>query len=179
MVTFNPPAVPNFPAGYGPTQMDFYGWWYQTASFLQNRVVLRASQAVSATSLPDSGAATTIEFDTIAEDPYSGWDGSTFLWTPPAGYSGWYQATLTVRTATVATDVDVRALLAGTYNFNLSTVMGSTNGAGAEGTFIVYLVGGQDTIGGAAELLNSGSAVDTGLAAGGQSTFELVFISQS
>jgi hypothetical protein len=179
VTTYNPPAVPSFPAGYGPQALDFYNWWYQTAGFLQTRVVLRASQTVSATSLPDSGAATTIEFDTIAEDPYSGWDSGTFLWTPPAGYSGWYQATLCVRTATVAGDVDVRALLAGTYNINLSTVMGSTSGAGVEGTFPVYLVGGQDTIGGAAELLNSGAAVNTNLTAGQQSTFELVWISQS
>jgi hypothetical protein len=179
VTTYSPPSVPVFPAGYGPQALDFYNWWYQTAGFLQTGVVFRASQATTATSLPDSGAATTIEFDTVAEDPYSGWDSGTYLWTPPAGYSGWYQATLTVRTADVGTDVDLRALLAGTYDINLSTVMGATTGGGCEGTFIVYLVGGQDTVGGAAELLNSGSAVDTSIASGRQSTLELVLVSQS
>lgn len=179
MAIYNAPSVPVFPAGYGPQALDFYNWWYQTAAFLQNKVVLRVSQTTTPTSLPDSGAATTIGFDTVAEDPYSGWDSGTHLWTPPAGYSGWYQATLTVRTGDVGTDVDLRALLAGTYTNALATTMTAPTGGGVEGTFIVYLVGGQDTIGGAAELLNSGSAVDTGLAAGGQSTFELVFISQS
>ena len=83
-----------------------------------------ASQTTTATSLPDSGAATTIGFDTVAEDPYSGWDSGTFLWTPPAGYSGWYQATLTVRTVTVAANVNLRPLLAGTYGQALATPPG-------------------------------------------------------
>ena len=179
MATYNAPSVPVFNAGYGPEAADFDTWWYQTASFLQNRVVFRASQTTTATSLPDDGDATTIEFDTVAEDPYSGWDGSTFLWTPPTGYSGWYQATLLIRTADVAANVDLRPLLTGTYSYQLSTVMGATFGAGVSGTYVVYLVGGQDTIGGACQLLNSSANVDTSTTSGQQSTFELVFISQS
>ena len=179
MATYDAPSVPSFPAGYGPTQTDFNNWWYQTAAFLQNRVVFRASQTTTATSLPDSGAATTIGFDTVLEDPYSGWDGSTFLWTPPAGYSGWYQASLTVRTADVAVNVDLRPLLAGTYGFQMACVMGATFGAGVSGTYVVYLVGGQDTIGGACQLLNSSANVDTSTTSGQQSTFELVWVSQS
>ena len=180
MATYNAPAVPVFSAGYGPQASDFNSWWMQTASFLQNRVVFRASQTTTATSLPDSGAATTIGFDDVLEDPYSGWDSGTYLWTPPAGYSGWYQATLTVRTVTLANNVDLQPLLAGTYDYALCRLMGSSdNGAGAQGSAIVYLVGGQDTIGGACKLLNSGAAVDTDLTAGQQSTLELVWISQS
>ena len=179
MTTYSAPSVPVFPAGYGPGAGDFNTWWYQTAAFLGTRVVFRASQTTTATSLPDSGAATTIGFDTVAEDPYAGWDSGTYLWTPPAGYSGWYQATVLVRTADVAANVDLRPLLAGTYAYQLSCVMGATFGAGASGTYIVYLVGGQDTIGGACQLLNSGAAVDTSLTAGQQSALELVFISQS
>jgi hypothetical protein len=180
VATYGPPSVPVFSAGYGPLAQDFYNWWFQNASFFQNRVVFRASQTTTATSLPDSGAATTIGFDTVAEDPYSGWDSGTYLWTPPSGYSGWYQATLTVRTVTLADNVDLRPVLAGTYSYTLACVMGSSsNGAGAGCTFITYLVGGQDTIGGACELLNSGSAVNTSLTAGQQSAFELVWISQS
>ena len=180
MATYGPPAVPVFNAGYGPQAADFNTWWYQTASFLQYGVVLRATQTTTATSLPDSGAATTIGFDDVLEDPYSGWDSGTFLWTPPAGYSGWYQATLTVRTVEVAANVNLRPLLAGTYGQALATAMGAdTSGAGVSGTFVVYLVGGQDTIGGACELLNSGSAKNTSLTSGQQSTLELVWVSQS
>lgn len=180
MTTWAAPSVPVFPAGYGPAQSDLDTWIYQTFGFLQTRVVFRASQTATATSLPDTGAAATIQFDTVAEDPYSGWDGSTHLWTPPEGYSGWYQATLLVRTVTLADNVDLRPLLAGTYGYQLSCVMGaSAYGAGASGTFIVYLVGGQDAIGGACELLNSGSAVNTSLTSGQQSALELVWLSQS
>jgi hypothetical protein len=180
VATYNPPSVPAFPAGYGPTQLDFDNWWYQTAAFLQNRVVFRATQTTTATSLPDSGASTLIHFDDVLEDPYSGWDSGTWMWTPPAGYSGWYQATLLVRTVAVGADVDLRPILAGTYGQALATAQGTTAfGAGVSGTFTVYLVGGQDTIGGACELLNSGSAVNTSLTAGQQSALELVWISQS
>lgn len=180
MTTWPAPSVPVFPAGYGPTQTDLDNWWYNVAGFLQQGVVFRASQTSAATSLPDSGASTLIHFDTVAEDPYSGWDDSTYLWTPPAGYSGWYQATLLVRTAEVGADVDLRPLLAGTYGQALATAQGTTGfGAGVSGTYAVYLVGGQDTIGGACELLNSSANVDTSTTAGQVSTFELVWLSQS
>ena len=180
MATYGPPAVPVFNAGAGPSAAGLNTRWYQNAAFLQNKVVFRASQTTTATSLPDSSVATTIGFDTVAEDPYSGWDSGTFLWTPPAGYSGWYQATLTIRTVTLANNTDLRPLLAGTYAYTLACVMGSSsNGAGAEGTFTVYLVGGQDSVGGACQLLNSGAAKNTSLTAGQQSAFELVWVSQS
>jgi hypothetical protein len=180
VTTYPPPSVPVFNAGYGPTQTDLDNWWYNVAGFLQTGVVFRATQTTTATSLPDSGASTLIHFDDVLEDPYSGWDGSTWMWTPPAGYSGWYQATLTVRTVAVGADVDLRPILAGTYGQALATAQGTTAfGAGLSGSFIVYLVGGQDTIGGACELLNSGSAVNTSLTAGQRSTLELVLVSQS
>lgn len=180
MTTWPAPSVPVFSAGYGPSQADFDNWWYNVAGFLQNRVVFRATQTTTATSLPDSGASTVIHFDDVLEDPYSGWDGSTYMWTPPAGYSGWYQVTLLVRTAEVAANVNLRPILAGTYGQALATAMGAdTSGAGVSGTFTVYLVGGQDTIGGACELLNSGSAVNTSLTSGQRSALELVWLSQS
>ena len=69
MTTWPAPSVPVFPAGYGPTQTDLDNWWYNVAGFLQTGVVFRASQTTTATSLPDSGAATTIGFDDVLEDP--------------------------------------------------------------------------------------------------------------
>lgn len=180
MVTFNAPVVPVFPAGFGPQATDFSTWWYQTASFLQNGVVLRVDQESAATSLPSTGATTTIAFDTVLEDPYSGWSASTHLWTPPAGYSGWYQVTLTVRTVTLANLVDLRPALVGTTTYNLTTVQGNSNaGAGCSATFVVPLIGGQDSVGGACQLLNSGANINTSLTAGQRSTMEIVFVSQS
>jgi hypothetical protein len=180
MTVYEPPSVPVFNAGYGPQATDFNTWWMQTAGFLSTRVVLRVAQETAATSLPDSGAATLIHYDTVLEDPYDGWDGSTYLWTPPAGYSGFYQATLTIRTDGVANLVALRPVLAGTFSYTLACVQGQSNaGAGVCATFTTYLVGGQDTIGGACELLNSGAAVNTDITAGQNSTLELVWISQS
>jgi hypothetical protein len=172
--------VPVFNAGYGYLANDFNSLWMNTAGFLQNKVVLRVSQTTTATTLPDTGAVTTIAFDNVIEDPYSGWSASTHLWTPPAGYSGFYQATITIRTVTLANLVDLRPALAGTYTYNLTTVQGNSNaGAGACATFGAYLIGGQDTIGAACQLLNSGSNVNTSLTAGQQSTFELIWLSQT
>lgn len=179
-MTFPAPFVPTFPAGFGPQATDFQNWIYGTMGFLSTRVVLRVAQETAATSLPDSGAATLIHYDTVLEDPYDGWDGSTYLWTPPAGYSGFYQATLTIRTAEVANLVALRPVLAGTFSYTLACVQGQSNaGAGVCATFTTYLVGGQGTIGGACELLNSGAAVNTDITAGQNSTFELVWVSQS
>jgi len=180
MATYNTPVTPVFNAGYGPYASDFNTWIYQTFSFFQNKVVLRVSQTTTATSLPDSGAVTTIAYDTVLEDPYSGWNASTHLWTPPSGYSGWYQATITIRTVTLSNLVMLRPVFAGTYSYALTTVQGNSNaGAGVSATFTVYLVGGQDTLGAACSLLNSGSAVNTSLTAGQESTLEIIYLSQT
>jgi hypothetical protein len=180
MATYNAPAVPVFAAGTTPTEAVMDSLWYQFAAFAQNGVVLRVSQTTTATTLPDTAAVTTIAYDNVIEDPYSGWNASTHLWTPPAGYDGWYQATITIRTVTLASLVDLRPALAGTYTYNLTTVQGNSNaGAGVCATMIVYLVGGQDTLGAACQLINSGVNVNTSLTAGQQSTLEIVWRSQS
>jgi hypothetical protein len=182
MATWNAPAVPVFPAGYCPQQADFSTWWYQVAGFLQNKVVARVSQATTATSLPSSGAVTVIGFDTVAEDPYSGWNATSHEWAPPAGYSGWYQVTLTVRTAPM-TGVDLYTYMVQTSSGGQTPAVGvqgaSNVGAGASGTWTVYLTGGQDAVQGAAGLEHASAAVSTSLTAGQQSTMEIVWLSQS
>jgi hypothetical protein len=179
VTTFPPPFVPVFPAGYGPQATDFGTWWANNAGFLQNRVVFRASQTTTATSLPDSGAVTTIGYDNVLEDPYSGWDSGTFLWTPPAGYSGWYQVTMTIRTVALSALVNLRASLAGSYTYQLTCLQGSSTDGGVSATYGVYLTGGQDSAGAAGQLLNSGSNVNTSLTAGQNSTLEICWLSQS
>jgi hypothetical protein len=160
-----------------PQQADFLAWWYYNAAFHQNRVVARLRQASAATSLPSSAGITTIGFDTVDEDPYGGWNSGTHLWQPPAGYSGWYQVTLTVRIVSPAALVDLRPALVGSATYNLTTVESQSGaGGGASATFAVYLTGGQDTVGGAAQLINSGAAVNTSLVAGQQSGMEIVYL---
>jgi hypothetical protein len=179
MATWPPLQVPSFAAGLGPQASDMNTWWYSTAGFMQNRVVARLSQSVSAQSLPSSGANTTIQFDTVIEDPYSGWQGSpSYAWEPPAGYSGWYQVTITIRTVALPTLVDLFAGLGGTYSDKLVSIQGAQDvGAGASARFAVYLVGGQDTVTAVCELLNSGSNENTSITAGRQSTMEITWLS--
>lgn len=177
MATFPPPVVPVFPAGYAPYAADF-DQWYDTAGFFQNRVVFRGRQTVSATTLPDTGAVTLITIDTVDEDPYNGWSTLAHEWTPPAGYSGWYEVTGTLATVALAAGDEIRPLLGGTYTLDLATALGATSvAAGAEGWAAVYLVGGQDFVSLAGALYNASANVNTSIAAGSQSSLEIIWLS--
>lgn len=181
------PSVPDFLAGYGPQQSDMQSLWTNPAAFFQQRVIFRASQTTTATSLPASAAITTIGFDNIIEDPYSGWNASTHEWLSPLGLSGWYQVTLTV--AIVGTGASGVVLVpsiqcsSGTAG-NLAqgyplgeTVCSSSSESAVESTWYLYLVGGHDAVYGAASIQNSSSAVLTSLTAGYNSSMEAVWIS--
>jgi hypothetical protein len=185
-VTTPSPGVPDFIAGYGPQQSDFQSWWVNSAAFFQQRVIFRALQSTTATTLPDSGDAVNIEFDDVLEDPYSGWDSVHHTWTPPAGYSGWYLVTLTVIMAaapsassiTLSTYVEQNG---GVILFPLaSTVLAGGSGAatcGNGGAQYVYLTGGQDIVAGKAAIQNAAAGLDTSVTAGQQPAIEIVWIS--
>jgi hypothetical protein len=175
---YGPPTVPAFPAGYQPTQADFTGWWVTNLGFFQQKPVFRARQATAATLLPPGGTVETIAIDTVDEDPAGGWDPVGHAWTPPDGYSGWYQVTITVYIQTLASGDAVRPMLGGTWAYDLATVQGPTaHAAGAEGQFTVYLIGGHDTVQAAAALLNASTGVSTSTTAGQQSSIEILWIS--
>jgi hypothetical protein len=184
MATYPAPVVPVFGAGYCPQQTDFTTWWYDTASFFQNRIVARVAQETTTTSIASSGT-TVVGFDTVLEDTYSGWTGSpSFLWTPPSGYSGWYQVTATLYMQDLVAGTDIRPVLTGTYSSqsqfitHLSTIQGSsTQHTGACGTITIYLNGGLDTVQLSASLLNASAAVSTSDTAGQTSTMEIVWLS--
>jgi hypothetical protein len=174
-----PPTVPIFSAGRQPQQADFTAWWFGNVQFHQSRVVFRARQATATTTLPTGGTVTPIAFDTIDEDPFGGWSSSSHSWTPPVGYSGWYQVTVTLATAAVNTGNDIRALLDGTYTFDLATVQGSTtHTCGVEGQFTVYLIGGQDNVKGSGSLLNASASIATSITAGRQSSIEVMWLGE-
>jgi hypothetical protein len=173
---FGPPTLPVFPAGYQSRQADFTGWWYDNAGFFQNKVVFRARETVTATTLPNA-VVEAIGFDTIDEDPFSGWNSGTLSWGPPAGYSGWYQVCITLWTQAVTSGAAIRVSLGGAFATDLATNQGPTgHGAGVEGQFTVYLIGGQDTIKGLAELLNASASVNTSIAAGQQSSIDIMWL---
>jgi hypothetical protein len=185
-VTTPAPSVPDFLAGYGPQQSDMQSLWTNPAAFFQQRIIFRATQATTATSLPASAAITTIAFDNIIEDPYAGWNASTHQWLSPPGFSGFYQVTLTVAiVGTGASGVMLSPYVQTTGaagNLAQSVQLGATlcsssAESAVESTWYVYLVGGHDSVYGAANIENSSSAVLTNLTAGYNSSMEIVWIS--
>lgn len=175
--------MPDFLAGFGPQQSDLQSLWVNAAAFFQQRVVFRASQTSGATSLPASGAFTTVAYNNIIEDPYSGWSSGAHNWTAPAGYSGWYQVTATVfiqSPGVSGVGLKIQTLTAGTGSGSLVTVIvPSATIGGAEATWMVYLVGGQDAVSVQAGLQNSASPISTNATAtsGQAPTFEITWIS--
>jgi hypothetical protein len=175
--------VPVFAAGYDPQQADFTTWWQQPALFFQYGIVARVSQTLSTTTLPSSGNVTTIGFDTVLEDPYSGFNSTTAAWTPPMGYSGWYQVTLTVFTsAPVANLVTLQPQLGGASTYaRLQAIEGSSSTsrpAGCSAAFGVYLFGGASSVNGQCRLLNASVNSTTGTVAGVNSTMEITWLTQ-
>jgi hypothetical protein len=172
------PSVPDFIPGYGLQQADFQTLWVNPATFFRTRVVFRATQANAATTLPDTGAYTVIAYDNIIEDPYSGWSASTHKWTAPAGYSGWYLATMCVYTGASANNDILAANIGGSPQTEPATAVALGTGAGGTvAANYAYLVGGQDALWGTAALLNASSSISTSLTAGQQSSLEILWIS--
>lgn len=178
------PSIPDFIAGFGPQQPDFQNLWVNALAFFQQRVIFRATQTTTATTLPSSGAVTTIAYDNILEDPYGGWSASTHKWTAPAGLSGWYQVTVTVWVAPpAALQVVLSPYVGGSaaYNPNSGVELAGVTvptaiAAGVEGTWALWLTGGQDATWGAGAIANSSSNVLTSLTAGQNSSIEIVWL---
>ena len=174
--TYAAPTVPFFPAGYEPQQADFTSWWTTNAQFFQSRVVFRGRQTLASTSLPSSGAQTLIGIDTVDEDPENGFLSGTNAWMPKV--SGWYQVTIDVQLASLATGVQLRPALGGTaVNTAVGTQLGAvSHAAGSDGEFVVYLVGGSDYVQVLAQIQNASAAISTSITAGTQSSMEVVWL---
>lgn len=172
------PSVPDFLAGYAPQQPDFQSLWVNPATFFRARVVFRASQTTTATTLSSSGNYSTIIFDNIIEDPYSGWSNTLHHWVAPAGYSGTYLATFQVYVGTaVAVNTILAIEIGGTNQIEPATATACAGTTGVVCMNYQYLVGGQDGLWGTAAVLNSGVNVSTDLTNGQNSTFEIIWIS--
>lgn len=174
------PSVPDFPAGSGPQQPQFQSWWTGPSTFFLDRIIARVTQQSSSTTLPDSGDAVTILFDTVVEDPYSGWDASTHSWFPPAGYSGWYMVTLRVGIDnTAGANVALTLQLNTSYTTypDLVWVNLPSGDCSACAALPVFLTAGQDGVAGAASIQNSSSALSTVTTTGFYPTLEVVWLS--
>lgn len=170
-------AIPFFPAGRIPSQADLNSWFHDPFAYLETRAVFRARQAVTPQSLPTSGSVT-LEYDTVDEDPLAGWVPSAWAWGPPDGFSGWYAVTVTLATAALAAGNTVRpGITAPGSPGVVATGYPGAVPAGVQGSFWVYLVGGQDTVQATGTLLNASAAVNTSVTAGAQSSMEITWIS--
>jgi hypothetical protein len=143
------PVTPVFPAGSGPLPADFDAWVQAPFTFLTSKVVFRA-QLQGGMSL--SAGENIVPYDTILEDPYSGWNSGTSQWTCPAGCSGWYGVTMTAwsNSAGINTDLIESVLyLNGSVYQECSGDWGVNGHAtGSSGSVPISLYGGQDAISG-------------------------------
>lgn len=177
--SFPLPIPPVFPAGYQPGATDLNAWLHDPFAAIENRPVARFRQAISPQSIPDSGDPVTIAYDTVDEDPLQGWDGSGYAWTPPPGWSAWYAVTVTLATQPLGAGNVIRPgiVAQGSPGVVASQQPGSGNNGGAQGSFWVYLVGGQDNVVATATMLNATSGADTDITDGRQSSMDIVWLS--
>lgn len=172
------PVPPVFPAGYQPAAGDLNAWLHDPFSAIESRPVARFRQAISPQTLPDSGSPVVIAYDTVDEDPLSGWDPSSFAWIPPAGWSGWYAVGVTLFTDVTGSGNVVRpgVIAPGSPGVVASGYPGGGANGGVQGSFWVYLVGGQDPVQATGTLVNATSSVSTDITAGQQSAMEITFL---
>jgi hypothetical protein len=140
-----PPAVPVFPAGYGPLPADFNGWVQAPLGFLTGQVVFRGAQTV--TQSYTAGSNNVIRYDTVNEDPYAGWNGSpSWWWLAP--YTGWYEIIVTVSLAATTNYAQAAIFVTGgTQQYISSEHQGPAGTFGGAGAYaIVALTGGVDYV---------------------------------
>ena len=147
---YPPPALPVFPAGYGPQQADFGNWVQASFGYVTGLAVFRAQQTIA-----QSISATTytvIEYDTILEDNFGGWSAVPTSSQPAnswlAPFTGWFRVTFRTSTAAGSTWLDgVVSVSAGAVELETTGVLGpSAQPGGAGGSVIVPMIGGTDYV---------------------------------
>jgi hypothetical protein len=170
---WTPPPVPVFPAGYGPLPADMDTWIQNSLGFQTQGIVFRAERHASQ-SLTGAGN-TTILWDDVIEDPYSGYNSGTGEWTAP--YSGLYAVSVTIVTASGLAPV-VGAGIATPETIYKTEAAGTSSAfdGGASAAQLVPMVGGSDWAAGFAFV--SVSSVTTSTTSGLYSSIEISFESQ-
>lgn len=172
------PVIPYFPAGYQPLNTDFDGWIQAPLAFLTSRVVFRAEQS-SAQALTNN-ANTLIPFNSVLEDPFSGWNSGASQWLCPAGYGGLYNVTLTISAQSNASNPVLQSRIgvdtAAQVYCTCKTVVPSGGAAGiASGSQPVQLFGGADSVQGYGFII--GAAGNVATTAGQRCTLTISWIS--
>ncbi len=146
-MTFSPPAVPVFPAGYGPLPADFNAWVQATLGFQSQGVIFRAEQH---TAQAFGIGSTIITYDTVLEDPFfaagtAGWQSATSKWIAP--FSGLYRVTLTNVVAIVGSVIGATVSISGVTSYILSqNQVGAALKGGCCGSALVPLIEGTDFV---------------------------------
>lgn len=173
MTSYPPPAIPAFPAGAAPAPADFDGWVQAPFGFLTQSVVFRAerhaAQSISATTW------TPIQYDTIQEDPFGGWDPGTGFWWWLAPYTGWYEINVTAQVSTSSISVAGGVYVSAAYRYQTATLPTPAFPGGVTASFTVNMAGGNDYVQG--ELYTSGAST-LNATAGRYSAIEIVYLSQ-
>jgi hypothetical protein len=170
-VTYPPPPVPDFPAGYGPYATDFDSWVQAPFGFLTNNVVFRAERHASQTLTASTNV--TIEYDTILEDPFGGWNATSYWWLAP--YTGWYLVTLTATCSVVSGIIEALIGTPETLQRGSLTSMNSSVFGGASASQVVPLTGGYDYVYGCT---NVNASTTTNTVDGRYSTMEITYVSE-
>ena len=170
MTLYSPPLIPVFPAGFAPQASDMNNWIQDSFGFLTAQVVFRAEMRTTQV----LNGFTPILYDTVLEDPYSGWNASSHVWTAP--FSGWYEVTLnhSIATATVITEA-VPEISGTTYEMSEVSCTSSTEG-GTGASLLASMVGGIDFVQGVA-WTSASVSIDVS-SAGRVPWIEVTFISQ-
>ena len=170
MTLYSPPSIPVFPAGFSPQASDMNNWIQDSFGFLTTQVVFRAEQHTS----QSLSGFTLIEYDTVLEDPWGGWNGSTFAWLAP--FTGWYEITLQHSISTAVTITEAVPLISyAPYEMSEVTCTSSTEG-GTGASLLISLIGGIDTVQG--EAWTSASVSIDVSAPGRYPSIEISYISQ-
>lgn len=157
------PVVPYFQAGFAPLNSDFDQWIQAPNAFLASKVVFRA-ELTNALALINGD--TLIPFDSILEDPFSGWASGSSEWLCPAGYTGTYDVALTISCQPQGPQPVLQARVgvnsaAQEFTVDKAWVPASSVPGIASGSCQVQLYGGTDSVQGYAHLSATGNAVTT------------------
>jgi len=182
------PSIPNFLAGAAYQQGDMTGLFTTPMNFFMTRQILRVHQASASTTLPSAGTMTTIAFDTVDVDNYSGWNAGTHAFSPPTGLSGWFLVTSQVFIASPAAagtglGVQIVSPVLTTSSSAITALANNkmpTSGTASAGSTsvmaYVYLVGGSDTVLTQACVTNAGANATTNLSNGLWSTMDVSWV---
>ncbi len=151
MTLLAPPALPQFPAGLGPQPSDFAGWVTDTLGFQTAGIIFRAEQTVQQ-AFASGGTSYTLAYDTVLEDPYGGWTGTSpppgfpdYAWIAP--YSGILEVEVFCSLAAATANMQVSVLVSGAtaYAATQAEQFSATLGGGS--SFLrVPVLGGLDYI---------------------------------